>query len=79
MGIIVRQDDNGSKLQERIQAELQDKAKRQPQPTDDVDGVEDSQYVDGMKKTTSLAWVWVCLGVIVVVLVVWLIVLSTRA
>lgn len=79
MGIIVRQEDNSSKLQEKVQAELRDKARRQPMPSDDIDGVEDSRYVEGMKKTTSLAWLWVIVIVAGMALLVLVVALSARA
>lgn len=59
-----------SELQERIAAELREKAKRTALQDDAlVDGVEDAQYLDGTKQTTSLAWVWLlilCMAVAVV-------------
>ncbi len=60
MALFVNQNSNRSKLQERLAAELAEKAKKQSQlENTPPDGVDDSQYIEGTKTTTSLAWVWV--------------------
>lgn len=72
MGIIVNQQDNRSELQKRIAAELSEKAKKKDDPKGELpDGVDDSAYIEGMKKTTSLAWVWILLLVIAIIATVW--------
>ena len=76
MGLFIRQNDERSELQQRIAAELQQKAKQSSQLADRPDGVDDSQYIKGTKVTTSLAWVWVVIGVIFVGIIIWLTVLS---
>jgi len=76
MGLFIRQDDERSELQQRIAAELQRKSKETAQLADRPDGVDDSQYIKGTKTTTSLAWVWVIIGVIAVGVIIWLTVLS---
>jgi len=76
MGLFIRQNDERSELQQRIAAELQQKAKQSSQLADRPDGVDDSQYIKGTKTTTSLAWVWVVIGVIFVGIIIWLTVLS---
>jgi hypothetical protein len=58
MALFIRQSEDRSKLQERLAAELQEKAKMRAAKADEVDGVEDSQYLKDTKSTTSLAWVW---------------------
>lgn len=68
MGIIVNQEDNRTELQKRIAADLTDKDKKRKARQDAMpDGVEDSAYIEGTKKTTSLAWVWVVIVVVAVV------------
>lgn len=68
MGIIVNQQDNRTELQKRIAAELSDKAKKKHDPKgEQVDGVEDSAYIEGTKLTTSLAWVWILIVVVAVI------------
>lgn len=58
MALFIRQNENRSKLQERLAAELQEKAKARAAESNNPDGVEDSQYLKNTKSTTSLAWVW---------------------
>lgn len=68
MGIIVNQKDNRTELQKRIATELSEKAKKQNEPKGDrPDGVDDSAYVEGMKRTTSLAWVWMLIFIFIIV------------
>ena len=60
MGLFVSQNDQRSKLQERIAAELREKAKASSlQEKASLDGVEDVRYLEGTKQTTTLAWAWV--------------------
>lgn len=60
MALFVRQNEERSELQQRLAAELQEKARvRAEQDATLSDGVEDSKYIEGTKKTTSLAWVWI--------------------
>ena len=60
MGLFVSQNDQRSKLQERIAAELREKAKASSlQEKASLDGVEDVKYLEGTKQTTMLAWAWV--------------------
>jgi hypothetical protein len=68
MAMFIRQNDPRSKLQERIEAQLREKAKNQGEgsPADIPDGVDDSQYLDGTKRTTSLVWLWVVIIVFAV-------------
>lgn len=63
MALFIRQDDNRTRLQERLAAELRDKAKARAE-SDRVDGVEDSQYLQDTKSTTSLAWVWIAIVIV---------------
>ncbi len=73
MALFVNQNSNRTKLQEQLAAELQAKAKKRAEvDTTRPDGVEDSPYLNGTKKTTSLAWVWLLLAVIVVGLIIFL-------
>jgi hypothetical protein len=79
MALHIRQDDTQSELQRRIAAELQDKAKKRSLEASELpDGVDDSRYIEGSKRTTSLAWAWVVIGIATVVIMVWLTVISTR-
>lgn len=72
MALFIRQDENRSKLQERLSSELQDRLKNQPDFTDSPDGVEDSQYIKNTKTSTGLLGVWLAIGAAAVVLIIWL-------
>lgn len=74
MGLYLRQQETRSELQEKLAAELQERAKQKAQPFDQPDGVTDSAYLKGTKETTSLAWVWVLIALAAIGIVVWLIV-----
>lgn len=76
MALYVRQNENRSKLQERLAAELQEKARARAEETAMPDGVDDSRYIEGTKKTTSLAWVWLVVVAFAIAAVVFLIVSS---
>lgn len=79
MALFVNQKDDRSELQKRIAAELQEKAKKKAQGvTDRPDGVVDSQYLKDTKTTTSLAWVWVLIGIAAVGVTIYVILQSTR-
>lgn len=67
MALFIKQNENRSELQQRIAAELQDKARKKAQAADMVDGVEDSQYVKGLQGTGRHAWIWIVLAVIAVI------------
>lgn len=77
MALFIRQSDDRSKLQERLAAELQERAKQRAALNDRPDGVDDSQYMKGTKQTSRLAWVWVLIIMIAAVAFVWLTVLNT--
>jgi hypothetical protein len=63
MALFVQQNDNRSKMQERIAAELQEKAKKRAELDNKLpDGIEDSNYLKDTKKTTTLAWVWILIA-----------------
>lgn len=65
MALFIRQNEERSELQQRLAAELQEKARKKAigeQP----DGVTDSAYLKDTKSTTSLAWVWIAITVFIV-------------
>ncbi|MEP7204720.1 MAG: hypothetical protein ABI716_00825 [Candidatus Saccharibacteria bacterium] len=79
MALFIRQSEDRSKLQERLAAELQERAKQRAALADRPDGVDDSRYMEGTKQTSSLAWVWILIIVLAAVALVWLTILnSTR-
>jgi len=65
MGRYYEQNENRSQLQQKIAADLRAKAaarakeEGEANPYDQQqDGIEDSAYMKGTKKTTTLAWAW---------------------
>lgn len=77
MALFIRQTEDRSKLQERLAAELTDRAKRQAEEADkQPDGVDDSRFVENTKQTTSLAWVWVLIALVFVGVFIWMVVQS---
>lgn len=66
MGLYIQKDDRRSELQEKIAADLREKAARtQNAQGERRDGVDDSAYIKNTKKTTSLAWAWILIGIFV--------------
>lgn len=76
MGYLIKLDEQRTELQKTLATELQAKAKKRTELADMPDGVDDSRYIEGTKRTTSLAWVWIALVIIAVGITVWLTVLS---
>jgi len=71
MALFIQQNDDRSKLQARLTAELREKAKTRAQLDDTLpDGIEDSEYLKDTKPTTSLAWVWLVIVILAVVAMV---------
>lgn len=67
MALFVRQDQERSELQQRLAAELRAKAKARAESDSELpDGVEDSNYLKDTKRTTSLAWVWIIIVLLVI-------------
>lgn len=66
MGIIVNKNDDKSKLNQRITADLRERAVRASKASD-PDLVEDSDYTKNMKKTGSFAWIWIVLIVLALI------------
>lgn len=74
MALFMRQDDNRSELQQRLATELQDKARKKALEQDLPDGVDDSQYIKGTKNSSKLLGVWIVIGIIAVIVVIYLII-----
>lgn len=71
MGLFIQQNDERSKLQQRLAEELREKAKQRADiDANPADHVDDSAYLEGTKQTTSLAWVWVLIALAAVAAVV---------
>lgn len=74
MSLYMKQSDTRSDLQDKLAKELQERAKKKALETEQPDGVTDSAYLHGTKETTSLAWIWVLIGLAIIGMVIWLIV-----
>jgi len=67
MALFINQNSSRTKLQEKLAAELRDKAKKRAEiDVTPPDGVEDSPFLRGTKQTTSLAWVWILIVLFVI-------------
>ena len=75
MGLYVKQSDTRSQLQDKLAAELQERARAKAKEAELPDGVDDSAYIEGTKRTTSLAWVWLLIFAAMLGIAIWLIVL----
>ncbi len=76
MGMFINQQESRSELQERIAAELKAKAEQKSKLENapkDRDEIEDSAYVQGYKRTTTLAPVWLLIFFAVVLLFIYFI------
>jgi len=74
MSLYTQQKDTRSELQQKLAAELQEKAKKKALETERPDGVSDSAYIRGTKQTTSLAWAWILIVVAIIGLVMWILI-----
>jgi len=57
VGILVEKDEDRSELGRRISADLRERAVRNSKQ-DDVDLVEDSEYLKNTNKTNRFSWFW---------------------
>ncbi len=68
MGLYMKQNEGRSELQQRLDAELRAKAAaRKAEEEKPVDGVEDSRFIEGTKQTTPLAFAWLAIFILVIV------------
>ncbi len=74
MSLYLKQQDTRSALQDKLNKELQEKAKQKALETERPDGVTDSAYIKDTKVTTSLAWVWALIALFSVGLIVWILI-----
>lgn len=72
MGLYTKQEIEKTELQKRIAESLNDKAKKAVDIKENADMVDDSVYIEGTKKTTSLAWIWILLLILGFVILFWL-------
>lgn len=70
MGIIVsKNNDENSRLNQRITADLRERANKEMRGND-PDLVEDSDYTKDLKKGSKFAWVWIVLIVLAIASIV---------
>ena len=68
MGVIVSKDQDRTKLQERITANLRNRVQGEQQGKNkNVDLAEDSAYMKNLKKTGRFSWVWIVLVVLAII------------
>lgn len=69
MALFIRQDEQRSKLQERITAELNEKSrlKAEMEKKSRPDGVEDSRYLRESQMMSTRAWIWVLVILAVII------------
>jgi len=72
MALFIKQEVDRTELQKRIAEDLQIKARKSAELSKAPDLVDDSQYIKGTKRTTSLAWIWILIILAIVVLAIWL-------
>lgn len=75
MGIYNQQDEGyKSELQKKVAAELREKLRtsEHDKKAERPDGIEDSAYIKGTKKTTSLAWTWMLIFFVFAAVIVWM-------
>ncbi|MDO4889600.1 MAG: hypothetical protein Q4A25_02840 [Candidatus Saccharibacteria bacterium] len=66
MGIMVQKNEDNSKLNDMINADLRERAERTSKEMD-PDYVEDSDYTKDLKKTGRFAWVWAVLIILAII------------
>jgi hypothetical protein len=73
MGLFIQQNDNRSQLQERLAAELREKARARAGGSEPIDQTTNSNYLKNTEVTSSRAWIWlVVLGVLILAFIVFM-------
>lgn len=79
MGLFLNQQDKRSELQERIAADLREKAMRTSKTEDsDWDVAKDAAYLEDTKETTSLGWAWIVIIILALGVIISFIILGTN-
>jgi preprotein translocase subunit SecF len=76
MALFIRQDEQRSKLQERIATEMQERAKQRAIDNDPPDGVDDARFIEHTKRSSSLALVWAIIFILVIVGFIFFVILN---
>lgn len=73
MGLFIRQNDNRSQLQERLAAELREKARMRASGSEPLDQSTHSNYLKDTETASKRAWIWlVVLAILVLVAIVFI-------
>lgn len=70
MGVIVSKDQDRTKLQERISADLRNRTQKSRDDDDadkNLDFTEDSEYMKDTKKTGRFSWIWIVLIILAII------------
>lgn len=59
MGLFIQQNENRSKYQEKLAAELRERASMQSASADPIDQTKDSNYVKDTVGTSDRMWLWI--------------------
>lgn len=79
MGLYVRNNEQKSKLQEKVASDLREKMHSKSKLDNDTpDGLDDSGYIEGTKQTTSFAWIWIALIAFFVIIAILAIILGVN-
>lgn len=74
MGILVKQNENRSQYQERLAAELRERAKQQANSSGPIDQTKNSNYIKDTSGTSDRLWLWaIVAGVLLVGFVIFII------
>ena len=78
MALFIRQDEERSELQKRLATELQEKARKNAEEKNrQIDGVEDSSYIENLKKPASKSILTVLLIVGIILFIIGLTILNS--
>lgn len=76
MGIIVSKDeDENTRLQERISSDLRDRTQKKSARGRGHDFVDDAEYMKELKKTSRFSWIWPVLIILAVISLIFIITL----
>lgn len=70
MGLFIRQNENRSQLQERLAAELREKARQQMDGGEPLDQASKSNYIKNTEQTSSQTLIGIAVAVVSLVIVV---------
>lgn len=74
MALFVRQNDERTKYQQQIAAELQEKLRKRSEEAERPDGVTDSAFIKNTKAANSLGWIWIVVVAVLVLIAIGLLI-----